>query len=155
MTFADDPLATTPQRPLWLVTLADLALLLVGFLLLVQATADKPALARALREGFDGPADAPVAVAGTLATFAPGSAALSDTATLVAFAREALADDRVQLSVTGSATDAEGVLLAADRARAVAGALVAAGMPGDRLVLLTARGNPRATLTVSFSRTRP
>ena len=37
----DDPLSPAPGKPLWLMTLADLALLLVGFLVLVQAT-DRP-----------------------------------------------------------------------------------------------------------------
>ena len=50
------------SRPLWLMTLADLALLLVGFLVLVQATSlDRDALAKVLREGF-GVTDAPMPV---------------------------------------------------------------------------------------------
>ena len=31
-----------PARPLWLITLADLSLLLVGFFVFLQATAHKP-----------------------------------------------------------------------------------------------------------------
>ena len=40
-----DLLDPPPARPLWLWTLADLALLLVGFFVLVQAT-DRQALAK-------------------------------------------------------------------------------------------------------------
>ena len=51
---SDDALLDPPPaRPLWLWTLADLALLLVGFFVLVQAT-DRQALAKGLREGFGG-----------------------------------------------------------------------------------------------------
>ena len=42
----------TAAKPLWLITLADLALLLVGFFVLVQATSlDRAALAKGLRAG--------------------------------------------------------------------------------------------------------
>jgi hypothetical protein len=43
-----------PGRPIWLMTLADLALLLVGFFVLIQATqsVDRHALAKGIRAGF-------------------------------------------------------------------------------------------------------
>ncbi|WP_419807985.1 hypothetical protein [Sphingomonas sp.] len=157
-----DPLAPAPAKALWLVTLADLALLLVGFLVLVQATGDHSALARGLRGGFgtivlDAPEAPPMPVAAAAVAFASGSSALTDPAPLVAWARDALADPRVVVSVTGS--DGSDVLLAADRARAVLAALVAAGLPPARLTLLTARGPARATLTLAFAgeptRSRP
>ncbi|MEG8014827.1 hypothetical protein [Sphingomonas sp. 22R3R2A-7] len=114
-----------PGRPLWLITLADLALLLVGFFVLLQATqtaGDRPlaprALAAGLREGFGAPATAtaeiarprfpaapaalPVAAAGML-DFAVGSAALpTSPAALAGWASDAVRDPRVQLTVTGS-----------------------------------------------------
>ncbi len=68
---------TAAPRPLWLVTLADLALLLVGFFVLIQATRAQPsALAHSLRAGFatDEPA-LPVAAEGVMG-FAPGSLSL-------------------------------------------------------------------------------
>lgn len=148
----DDPLAPPAGRPIWLMTLADLALLLLGFLVLVQATADRSTLARGLREGFgaiDVPAEQPIPVAAAAAPFAPGSATLGDPAPLVAWARDALADPRVTVTVTGS--DAADVLLAADRARAVLAALVAAGLDPARLSITTARGPARATLTLAFA----
>lgn len=150
--FAADPLVPAAAKPLWLVTLADLALLLVGFLVLIHATTDSRALARGLRDGFGTEAaETPVAIAAAGTRFAPGSATLADAGPLVAWARDALADPRVAVTVTGYAEGGEGVLLATDRARAVAAALVAAGLPAGRLTLSTARGTPRATLTLAFA----
>lgn len=149
----DDFPSPAPARPLWLVTLADLALLLVGFFVLVHATQgmDRAALAQGLRDGF-GTTEAappiPVAAEG-MAGFAPGSAALPGSADgLIAWAREATRDPQVTLTVTG-ATDGgardvdpgtgSAAILAADRARAVAAALARAVPPG-RLTIAT---NPR------------
>ena len=147
----DDPLAPAPARPLWLVTLADLALLLVGFLVLLQATTDRAALARGLREGFGSTVEVPMPLAATATAFTPGTATLADPAPLIGWGREALADPRVTVTVTGSASAEEGVLLASDRARAVAAALAAAGLPADRLTLSTTRGPARATLTLALA----
>ena len=149
----DDPLAPQPGRPLWLMTLADLALLLLGFLVLVQATGDRDALARGLRGGFGAPdpVAAPMPLAAAAAPFVDGSATLTNAAPLVAWARDALRDPRVTLTVTGSATREEGVLLATDRARAVLAALTGAGLPPERLHLTIARGSARATLTLAFA----
>lgn len=147
----DDPLSPPAGKPLWLVTLADLALLLVGFLVLLQATADRLALARGLRDAF-GTTEAPLPVAAEIARFAPGSATLTGPAPLIAWARTELRDPRVTITVTGTAEPQEGVLLAADRARAVLAALVAADLPPDRLQLATARSPGRhATLTLAFT----
>lgn len=147
-----DPLARESARTPWLMTLADLALLLLGFLVLVQATGNREALAKSLRERF-GEAQAAVPVAAAAADFAPGSATLGDAAPLVAWAREALADPRVAVTVTGAAASEEGgVLLAADRARAVAAALAAAGLPTGRLrIATTAAPTARAFLTIAFA----
>lgn len=147
----DDPLSPPPAKPLWLVTLADLALLLVGFLVLVHATSDRTSLARGLRDGFGTQVEAPMPLAATAATFATGSATLADAAPLIAWSRDALRDPRVVVTVSGAASAGEGVLLASDRARAVAAALTAAGVPADRLTLSTTRGPARATLTLAFA----
>jgi hypothetical protein len=160
----DDPFATPPSpRPIWLMTFADLALLLVGFLILVQ-TLDRDKLAAAMRAGFGDPG-LPVAAAG-LAGFAPGSAALPRSPRDVAdWALDAVRDPRVALTLTGEATgEATGergdadpatgspAILAADRARNVATALIAAGVPADRLSLATRRGPARSvTVTLAFS----
>ena len=149
----DDPFATAPARAPWLVTLADLALLLLGFVVLVQATANRDALARSLRQRF-GAVEAAVPIAAAAADFAPGSAALTDPAPIVAWARDALRDPRVTVTVVGTAMPGEagGALLAADRARAALAALVAAGLPADRLQLATGRAAVRsATLTFAFT----
>jgi hypothetical protein len=156
------------SRPLWLITLADLALLLVGFLVLVQATRlDHRDLAAGLREGFGAappPVEEPIPVAAAgLTAFAPGSAALAqDPAELVAWARAALADPRVSLRVAGSVdgTPADvdpvtrsGAVLAADRARAVAAALAAVA-PG-RMTVTTARpGRRQVVVTLAFTEPR-
>ena len=160
---------TPPGRSLWLVTLADLALLLVGFLVLVQATRHdaRGALAAGLRDRFGGDTGRvastppPLAAAGMM-NFAPGSAALpASTIALVAWAREAVRDPRVALTVTGStdgspadrdAVSGSAAILAADRARATAAAL-AADMPADRLVITTAAhpGQRAALVTLAFA----
>jgi len=97
-----------PARPIWLVTLADLALLLVGFFVLVQAnqTIDRRALAQGLREGFGnmaGVADPmPVAIA-TVGDFAPGSSVMpASPAATIAWARGATGDPRVRLRISGA-----------------------------------------------------
>ena len=158
---SDDPFFAASSRSSWLVTLADLALLLVGFLVLVQATTNREALARSLRGRFGAPVEAPVPVAATAVAFAPNDATLTQAAPLIAWAREALADPRVVVTVTGSVAAAErgGVLLATDRARAVVAALVGAGLPADRLAIASTRAaGARATLTFAFAgepRSRP
>jgi hypothetical protein len=148
-------------RPLWLITLADLALLLVGFFVLVQATqhVDRRALADGFRAGFGTEAQTeqaiPVAAAGMM-NFARGSAVLPGSANgLIAWAREAARDPRVMLTVTGSvdgsAADVDpatgsGAVLAADRARAVAAVLVGAVPAGRMLVTTTNHAGPRAAM---------
>jgi hypothetical protein len=151
-----------PPRALWVVTLADLALLLVGFLLLVQVSGDRTALAKGLREGFgEAPAPAMPVLATATPEFARGSAVLPDDAALVAWAREAIRDPRVTLAITGavdgSAADVDaatgsGAVLAVDRARAVA-AQLAGVAPAGRLTITTtiAPGRRAATVTLAFA----
>jgi len=172
----DDFPETLPGRPVWLITLADLALLLVGFFVLIQASQhlDRKALARGLREGFgvsSTPAAAtpdpiPVAAAAMM-NFAPGSAALpSAPAGLIAWAGEAVRDPRVTLkisgSVDGSAGDVDpatgsGAVLAADRARAVAAALAGAHVvPAGRMTIVNTPETPGHThrtviVTIGFA----
>ena len=156
-----------PARAPWLVTLADLALLLLGFMLLVQATAGpaRPALARGLRAAF-GPETPPaLPVAAHAVRFAPGSADARDADALVAWAVAGARDPRVVLTITaatdGTAADRDpatgsAALLAADRARAVA-ALILRPAPQARVRLLT-DPTPRgrlATATLAFGGERP
>ncbi|MDR6114053.1 MULTISPECIES: flagellar motor protein MotB [unclassified Sphingomonas] len=165
-----------PSRPIWLITLADLALLLVGFLVLVQATGAerRPALLNGLRAQFGAntdpasqalrlpPAPPPaMPVATASLSFAPGSAEPVDPDPLLGpWAREALADPRIRLSITGatdgSAADVDpvthsAVVLAADRARAAAALIGPAA--ADRLILSTAaKPGPRiAMVTLVFA----
>ena len=155
---------TPSARPLWLVTLADLALLLVGFFVLIQASEKPRAVTDALRESFGGapaaaPAPLPVMAAG-LTGFAPGSASLPDSpAAVIAWARDAVRDPRVALTVTGatdgSAADVDAAtgsaaILAADRARALAAALA----PVSRRITVTTATRPgrrAATVTLAFA----
>jgi hypothetical protein len=165
---ADEFPESPAGRPIWLMTLADLALLLVGFFVFIQASRhlDNQALARGIREGFGAQAvtpramtpppgrePMPVAAAGML-NFAPGSAALpASPAALIAWAGEATRDPRVTLKISGavdgSATDVDpitgsGAVLAADRARAVAIALAAAkAVPNGRVTIVTAPGSAK------------
>src|SRR5258706_1218818 len=165
-------------RPIWLMTLADLALLLVGFFVFIQASRhlDNQALARGIREGFGAQAvtppavtppavrdPMPVAAAGML-NFAPGSAALpASPAALIAWAGEATRDPRVTLkisgSVDGSATDVDPItgscaVVSVDRAPAVAIALAAArAVPRGRVTIVTAPDNShngRRTVIISL-----
>ena len=155
---------TPPARPLWLVTLADLALLLVGFFVLLQASERPRAVTDALRASFGGapaatPAPLPVMAAGLL-DFAPGSAILPDSpAAVIAWAREGVREPRVALTVTGS-TDGSladvdpatgsAAILAADRARALAAALA----PVTRRITVTTATHPgrrAAIVTLAFA----
>lgn len=168
---ADEYPVPPPGRPLWLVTLADLALLLVGFFVLLQANQqlDSKTLARGIRAGFGAAADTPqsnasapdplpVAAAGMF-RFAPGSAALPGSPdSLIGWAREALRDPRVSLRVTasvdGTLADVDpdtgsAAVLAADRARAIAAAL--APVAPDRLVILTADRPSRRQVIVTLA----
>jgi flagellar motor protein MotB len=157
-----------PGRPVWLITLADLALLLVGFFVFVQAAQhlDGKAVAQSFRSAFDAPALAdpmPVASAGML-DFAPGSAELPQSPeALIAWARAATRDPRVRLTVKGqtdgSAADVDpltgsAALLAADRARAVARVLAAAhAVTRDRLTVETdpRPGHRAAMVSLGFA----
>lgn len=156
-----------PSKPLWLVTLADLALLLVGFFVLLQASEKPRAVTDALRASFGGTTDAnahapapaamPVMAAGML-DFAPGSASLPDSpAAIVAWAREGVRDPRVSLTITGqtdgSAADVDpatgsAAILAADRARTLAATLA----PVSRRITVTTATRPgRRAAIVTFA----
>lgn len=160
-----------PARPVWLVTLADLALLLVGFFVLLQASERPRAVTDALRRSFGGeaalhappPPPMPVMAAG-LADFAPGSAALpGGSAAVVAWAGEAVRDPRVALTVTGStdgtpadvdAATGSAAILAADRARALAALLA----PVSRRITVTTAPRPgrrAAIVTLAFAGDAP
>ncbi|MDB5677902.1 OmpA family protein [Sphingomonas bacterium] len=170
---SDDALLDPPPaRPLWLWTLADLALLLVGFFVLVQAT-DRQALAKGLREGFGGAVvdsvkPDPIPLAAAAVAFAPGSAVPQSPAALAEFATVNLHDPRASLRVSGGTMGQSDVdpatgsadLLAADRARAVAAYLINHGIAADRLIIAAAgTGRRNALVTVSFTgdpnRTKP
>ncbi len=155
-----------PARSVWLITLADLALLLVGFFVLLQAhrEVDRTRLLAGLRSGFGVEAPAPIdpmAVArARVEGYAPGSAE-ADLAATIAWARDVARDRRTILTITGSTAPTGDVdprtgsaaILAADRARAVAAALVAQGaVAPSRLILRVTPGQRRAvTLSVGFA----
>ncbi|QIG78711.1 flagellar motor protein MotB [Stakelama tenebrarum] len=166
MTIAATLEDTAPQgRPVWLTTLADLGLLLVGFFVFLHAnqSLDGGAMAAGMREAFDGPQaheEMPVAIAAAVG-FAPGSAAPVETAPLIAWAREAARDPRTRLTVTGetdgSPADVDretgsAAILAADRARAVAVLLVRSGaVPPERIALATGEGRRRVIATLAYA----
>jgi len=159
MTWEED----IPSRPLWLMTLADLTLLLLGFFVLLQAgqRLDPRALAAGIRAGF-GSTEATPAMPVEIATigFAPGSAMPADTAAALAWARDAARDPRTRLKITGETDGSAGdvdratgsaAILAADRARVVAALLVGArAISPDRIVIATAKGKSRTLLTLGF-----
>ena len=159
-------------RPVWLVTLADLALLLVGFFVFMEAgrPGDAHAIAGSIRARFGGqvtapamPAPPPPVAIAAMPGFAPGSAVLpSSPAALVAWSREVTRDPRVSLRIVGtfdgSAADVDpqtrsGAVLAADRARAIAAALALAGaVPPGRVGIATAvNRRSQVTLTIAYA----
>jgi flagellar motor protein MotB len=167
-----------PARPLWLITLADLSLLLVGFFVFVQATQQqdartRAALAAGIRDAFGGDgrvqaekADTPLA-ANIVDGFAPGSARPGALTALDTWAADATRDPRTALVVTGYADgsaadrlDGSALALAAARATAVAAALEAqAGAGRVRVAAAIAPssfiGRPagrRVVVTVGFGR---
>jgi hypothetical protein len=180
MTLADEFPESPSGRPIWLITLADLALLLVGFFVFIQANShlDGRRLAEGFRAGF-GVASAPEAkpapdpmpvAAAAMLDFAPGSALLPQSpAGVIAWAREAAADPRVTLKISGetdgSVADVDpasgsAAVLAADRARTLAAALAAAHVvqPG-RLTIVNApdragRGRRAVLVTLGFAGAR-
>ena len=151
-------------RPLWLITLADLSLLLVGFFVFLQATAHKAkaqqsAISAGIREAFGGDADIRLAVdANAMTGFAVGSAALPGNAVpITGWARDALADPRTRLIVTGYADgsnadriEGSGLALAGLRADRVTAALT--DIPPDRIRTgaVVAPGGRRVTLSISY-----
>lgn len=148
---ADDFPEESGGRSLWLITLADLSLLLVGFFVLLQSQRDMNprALAQGLAAGFGVEAPAIAVASQGVTGFVPAGADLpEDPARLVGWAKAELRDPRVRLTVTGatdgSAADVDpasgsATVLAAERARVVVAALTAAGIPDARLDLATAR----------------
>ncbi|WP_245842151.1 MULTISPECIES: flagellar motor protein MotB [Sphingomonas] len=162
---ADDLPLPAPARPLWLVTLADLSLLLVGFFVLLQADRDldPKRLAEGLAAGFGVTAAAMPVAGNAIDGFAPGSADLPrDPAALAAWAAAELRDPRVRLTVTGVADNAPGhgdvdpasgsaAVLAADRARATVAALSRAGVPDARIDITTALRPGRRAVIVTLA----
>lgn len=152
-------------RPLWLITLADLSLLLVGFFVFLQATSHRAdghqaAVEASIREAFGGDPAARLSVDANVVTgFAAGGADLPPGfADLAAWAGEALADPRTRLIVTGYADgsaadriDGSGLALAGLRADRVATELARA-IPAGRIRsgAAVAPGPRRVTLTISY-----
>ncbi|MBR0553119.1 flagellar motor protein MotB [Stakelama marina] len=163
--------APRSARPVWLTTLADLGLLLVGFFAFLQANrqVDGTALADGLRAGFvaqqsAGPAPMAVDIS-RVAGFAPGAATGAAVApAVIAWARGAAADPRTAIrlagSTDGSAVDVDGAtgsaaILANDRARFVAVALLKSGaVRPDQLVIAPEGAEPKGrsvTLSLGYA----
>lgn len=159
-----------PARTAWLITLADLGLLLVGFFVFLQAnrTLDRDELVKALRGGFGAAEEQvvrepPMVVAtARLDGFATGSAVLPDPSAIIGWARDVARDSRTQIIITGStatATTASGAdidpatgsaaILAADRARTVAATLVHRGAIDPRRITIAIAPGGRAAVTLS------
>lgn len=137
-------------RPIWLITLADLCLLLVGFFVFVQANQlDRRQLADAIRKGFDNAeaSEPPLPLdRAALRGFAAADATPPPMSAMIGWVRQSAVDPRTIVTVTGSTAGGNdrdpltgsAPILASDRARAVAAALVRAGaVPRDRIVIST------------------
>lgn len=152
-------------KPLWLITLADLSLLLVGFFVFLQAASHKPqhqqaAIEASIRNAFGGDSQARLTLDANLITgFSPGSAELpAGAGPVIAWARDALADPRTRLMVTGYSDgsaadrrDGSALALAGLRADAAIAALDGVVAP-DRLRpgAAIAPGPPRVTLAITY-----
>lgn len=166
----------TPRtgRPIWLTTLADLGLLLVGFFVFLQASGDIDgrALANGLRAGFVAedsarPAPMPVDIS-RVSGFAPGSAGSREmSSAVIAWARGAAADPRTSIRLAGStdgtASDVDpatgsATILANDRARAVAVALIERGAVRPEQLVIAPEGaeahGRSVTLTLGYAGAR-
>lgn len=160
---------TRPSRPLWLITLADLSLLLVGFFVFMQATAHKPERQRAaieasIRGAFggngngNGNANELAVQANSVDGFVPGSADLPiDIDSLSAWARDALTDPRTRLVITGYADGSvsdqlasSSLALAGLRAEAVADTLTGVARDRIRASAAVMPGARRVTLVISY-----
>lgn len=155
-----------PARSVWVITLADLTLLLIGFFVLLQAhrELDQQELLAGLRAGFgieEAAAPPPMTVAmARIDGFAPGDG-YADTAPAIAWARDAARDKRTRITITGSTAPADdfdpvtrsAAILATDRARHVAAALVESGaVDPKRITIRIEPGTRRAvTLSVGFA----
>lgn len=142
-------------RPLWLVTLADLSLLLVGFFVFLQATSHRPAREQAaisagIREAFGGEPSAPLAVDANAVAFDRASSVPPNLRAVKAWAIDALADPRTHLVVTGYADSAEGLALAGARADAVRARLDDVPSGRIRAGAALSPGAHRVTLTISY-----
>ena len=159
---SDQLIEDEPRRAIWLITLADVMLLLVGFFVFLQAntTLDAKQIAGAMREGFGLAADAPMAVdANAISGFAIGSAAVPP-GDVGAWVRSATSDPRTIVRVTGgtdgSAQDVDAAtgspaILAIDRARAVAAHLSRDVAP-TRIAIDSRPGAGRVVqLTIAFA----
>lgn len=153
--FIDD----VPHRPVWLMTLADLLMILVGFFVFLQAnrTLDGRAIGSGIRAAFGMATEVPpMAVeAAAISGFAPGSAAIAaPPGDALAWARDATRDPRTVVTIVGQtdgsvadvdAATGSAAILAADRARAAA-AILATAVPPARLRIETATGGARAVM---------
>lgn len=126
----------------WAVSFADLCLLLVGFLVIAQARADRPAIAASVRQAFgETPPDRARLIAARL--FQPGEAVLTDRgrAEIAAIAARAKTGS-IRIDSAGAdraTTRLDGWELAAARTASVARALVWQGVPEERITLAIAR----------------
>ncbi|MGC6400444.1 flagellar motor protein MotB [Sphingomonas sp. FW199] len=177
MIAAADPFEMPDARPVWLTTLADLSLLLLGFFVLVMATEgqDRTRLAAGMRAAFgvetEGtapvrPAPMPLETA-RVRGFVAGDDGIPDAGMAIAdWARAAAADPRVTLTLSGGATGGEDVdpdtgsiaVLAQARALAVAQALVAArAVRPEQLRIAAHDGQPareaQVIVTIGFAGT--
>lgn len=161
-------------RPLWLMTLADLSLLLLGFFVFLQAAqnVDAARMVDGVRQAFGGevaeaaPPTMPLDLA-TVEGFAQGTALLPAGSRRVAdWVRGAARDPRTTVTLTGVTAGAGDIdpitgspdILAADRARAVAELLVAArAIDPARIRIGASATGTRAhvTLTIGFAGQRP
>ena len=140
----------TPARsPRWLMSFADLCLLLLGFFVLLHARADGSAAAASVRAAFGGPAGSARSLDFAAADlFEPGEAVLRPAYAqrLEQFGRQiAPSHGRVRIESRGSdrATSRfDAWELAAARAAAVGRAVAAGGVSPERIDITLPQGRP-------------
>ncbi|MEV5034611.1 OmpA family protein [Sphingobium sp. LMC3-1-1.1] len=129
------------RRGRWAISFADLLLLLLGFFVMLQASGQRrDAMLAQVRQQFGGEASSPMEIHAA-ELFLPGEALLTEQGRArLKIVADRYARGRERLEVSSHGTDAarqrfDGWDLSAARLGAVARALKAAGIAGDRLVL--------------------